>query len=303
LELGDGGHHEALDGTATVGHRWVWALDTRDAIGERPWFAISDDDPRRYRPGIVKRLLIPNDPVTSVQCSYKPLEDEHGLHRLFAATEATESGIMQFANQYGRLELKRQDVNVTGLLNLNVLVAFPADSFQDWKTEIVDLQGAIAEWDASKKTRSATSLERISAAMNKRLDLITIPVPSQDGTRLRMSLKPKNLCSAIWLQFARETEGIFDLLRCRKCGKWFKYFPQQIKTPRRFCSQACRSKAYRGRPEEARALFAKGLTLAQIVEHVGSEGMPEVPLKVATPVPPTLRRLLPLGNLRSIQSK
>jgi hypothetical protein len=211
-------------------------------------------------------MLVPLNPVGAVPLHYAPLEDQPGLHRVLANTELSESGILRFANQYGPLGFNRHEVAVTDLMNVHGRLSLDADSFEDRKSEIVGLRDAIAEWDDSRKKASEiTNLETVRAALAPRLELLkAVALVNDGGTGFRIGVKPPNLGAAVWLQFVRETEGSFDLLQCPECGRWFKCFPEQIKTPRVFCSQACRSKVYRRRQEEARALGGKGIT----IEHI-----------------------------------
>jgi hypothetical protein len=76
-----------------------------------------------------------------------------------------------------------------------------------------------------------------------------------------------SLLSAVWLQFATVVNENLTFGRCRECAKWFEVAPDVSRASRRFCSTACRSKAYRERQDRARQLFAAGKSF----EAIGAE--------------------------------
>ena len=97
-----------------------------------------------------------------------------------------------------------------------------------------------------------------------------------DGGRLRLVLRPASLIGCLWLQAAmalseqkrfRECLGpgcanVIELsLDHRRGGR---------RTDTQFCSDACRSRDYRWRRKEARALARKGLTPAKIAQKLRS---------------------------------
>jgi hypothetical protein len=69
--------------------------------------------------------------------------------------------------------------------------------------------------------------------------------------RPRLHLVPGNLLGALWLQFAQAVHSEKAYRVCPQCGKWFEAQRDawHARSDRRFCSQACRSKAYRTRKE------------------------------------------------------
>jgi hypothetical protein len=79
------------------------------------------------------------------------------------------------------------------------------------------------------------------------------------------------LISAVWLQFATAVNENLTYGRCRECGKWFEVAPKAARVTRRFCSTACRSKAYRERQEKARRMFAEKKKIEQIAEELDSD--------------------------------
>ncbi|MCP4317732.1 MAG: hypothetical protein GY789_17365 [Hyphomicrobiales bacterium] len=58
---------------------------------------------------------------------------------------------------------------------------------------------------------------------------------------------PINLVGALWLQFANAIEGNHDFGQCASCGSWFVVVPGAGRPDKRYCSDACRMRAYRKR--------------------------------------------------------
>jgi hypothetical protein len=91
---------------------------------------------------------------------------------------------------------------------------------------------------------------------------------------------PRNLLGAIWLQFGEAVSGNKKYRTCKECQRWFEVsFPtEKSKDPVRrsradqlYCSTACRSKAYRGRQEQARRMHAEGKAPREIANALGSD--------------------------------
>jgi hypothetical protein len=79
------------------------------------------------------------------------------------------------------------------------------------------------------------------------------------------------LLSAVWLQFATAVNENVGHGRCRECGKWFVVAPNAARSSRRFCSTACRSKAYRERQDRARQMHAAKKSFAEIAAELDSD--------------------------------
>ncbi len=91
-----------------------------------------------------------------------------------------------------------------------------------------------------------------------------------DDDRLRLHLVPRNLLAALWLQLAEAIDRERDYRRCELCGKWFDITSDDAGARKMFCSNACRSKAYRQRIERARKLRQGGATLKDIAAQLDS---------------------------------
>lgn len=86
-------------------------------------------------------------------------------------------------------------------------------------------------------------------------------------TRASLHIVPNSLIGALWLQFARAIDGDRSYRRCTECQKWFEISPKTARTTRLYCSNACRSKAYRKRQNEATRLDGEGLSIDEIASR------------------------------------
>ncbi len=114
----------------------------------------------------------------------------------------------------------------------------------------------------------------VQAITNRHLESRISPrILWDDSVRKRWSLyfTPVNLIGAIWLQFAQSVTQEKDYRRCRQCESWFEIDHYTARTNRYFCSNACRSKAYRDRQTRARNLYSQGMSLAEIADELGSD--------------------------------
>ena len=113
----------------------------------------------------------------------------------------------------------------------------------------------------------------IQETINQHLDGRVSPGLLWDPKHERMSLyiMPESLIGALWLQFARAVDGNKKYERCAECKTWFEVSPDTFRTNRRYCKNACRFKAYRGRQAEARGLATGGMPVREIAKHLESD--------------------------------
>jgi hypothetical protein len=87
-----------------------------------------------------------------------------------------------------------------------------------------------------------------------------------DSDRPRFRIVASHLAGALWMQLARYVDGDKDYVQCVVCNKWLEISLDEtgFRTSRLYCSNACRSKAYRARQGQAHRLAHEGKTLAEI---------------------------------------
>lgn len=62
---------------------------------------------------------------------------------------------------------------------------------------------------------------------------------------------PNSLIGALWLQLAQSIDGHKHFRQCENCRSWFELAPDKARADKEYCSQACRSRAYRRRRRNA----------------------------------------------------
>jgi hypothetical protein len=117
------------------------------------------------------------------------------------------------------------------------------------------------------------ALYRVQQVLNEHLKGRVSPRMLWDPQFVHLGLYfvPDSLLGALWLQFAQAIDANKDYRRCRECGKWFVLSPETARTNKLFCSNACRSKAYRKRQVEAQRLYAEGVPIEKIADKLGSD--------------------------------
>ncbi len=88
-----------------------------------------------------------------------------------------------------------------------------------------------------------------------------------------VNIVPHNLIGAMWLQFAEAIAGNKHHRPCKECGTWFEISTEEDgRTARRvFCSDACKSRDYRGRKDQAERLKGEGKTLKDIAKELDTD--------------------------------
>lgn len=70
---------------------------------------------------------------------------------------------------------------------------------------------------------------------------------SGDLERFEIEIVPTSLIGALWLQLANAVAAGYDYSRCDVCASWFEIAPRSGRPEKRYCSDACRMRAYRRR--------------------------------------------------------
>ena len=92
-----------------------------------------------------------------------------------------------------------------------------------------------------------------------------------DRPQLGLHMVPNSLAGALWLQFAHAIERNSDFRQCNECRIWFELSAQSGRSDKVYCSNACRSRAYRKRQANAQSLHADGISESEIAERLNSD--------------------------------
>jgi hypothetical protein len=108
--------------------------------------------------------------------------------------------------------------------------------------------------DRVRKNPYAVAMFTLQSVINTCL-ASHLKVSIEHGARdnFPLTLEPDSLRTALWLQFAQSVEDRIRYRQCAVCNKWFEIStgPKGSRKHRRYCSDACRMKAYRKRQDEA----------------------------------------------------
>ena len=226
--------------------------------------------------------------------SYDPLRDHTGLFRLFAATKPTESGIIAFANRFGRFFNAEMSTFVDDLGNSSEHPRDGTDgeSLEQWRDAIramrvvVDLYDEIAanyqrRLPKLKRESPLTTtpgaaamalvVEHINQGLSRDATAALVYPHKKRGTRpfrSQFQIVPKNLLGALWTQAALAVHEGTEFRTCLRCQEPYalsRFSPKtNAVTEARFCSTRCRVSSYRERVARARQMHLRGLTSAQI---------------------------------------
>ena len=114
--------------------------------------------------------------------------------------------------------------------------------------------------------------EQLRRVINQHFEGLVMPqsIWSADHTRIVLGLVPKNLLGALWLQFAEAVASDKIYRLCKECSKQYEVNESE-RAVRHYCSNKCRSKAYRERQNEARKKHAAGQSFEDIARELDSD--------------------------------
>jgi hypothetical protein len=251
-----------------------------------------------------------------------------GLFRRFTDTPTTKEGILEFANEFGRLgggvtaRISPQPGSDPG-----THFWWLAESLDSWGAEIEQMKDAVHLWDlcrageredlsklihwedhfiyyrgrASQFVRTATKLviaseddslgdpvsdydrgDVVLPAWRALLLIVNMALKKHPATpqlcrdrkepapSFKSRLVPESLISAMWTQVHHAIKGNKDYERCEQCRRWFEVAAEKRKDAK-YCSNACRFKAYRYRQKQAKRLHCEGMTFRQIALELNSD--------------------------------
>jgi len=107
--------------------------------------------------------------------------------------------------------------------------------------------------------------------MNQHLSATTARLLwNRKHTQQELCFAPPHLMAAVWLQFAQAVDGNKGYRNCQQCGRWFELSPQAGRADKRFCRDACRSRASRERQQQAVDMYQGGKPVAEIAQTLQS---------------------------------
>ena len=207
--------------------------------------------------------------------SYNVLTDYPGLHLTLAGTPPTREDVLEFANEYGQLmEGARTDLDSGQLAeslemyadhinNLRVAVrlldvvrghrsskAFVSEERRGFRYRGPSATGLIMP-RSSANTPEAAARDFLTSLIDHQLCGLHVTFPPRliwdpKQSSLKLTYPVRHLAGMLWLQLADAAATGRRFKKCGECGRWFELVTK-VSERKLFCSQACRSKAYRER--------------------------------------------------------
>lgn len=144
--------------------------------------------------------------------------------------------VLSFANKFGSLS------------------EYP-DRVDDWCAIISAMKRAVVLWTEAKAEGDFRKLIRLlnrqhSAHRSRRGTPMYLFLEEQsEGGPAKLAVRLGSLKDAIWAQFMLAVDGRRNLAACTHCGSW--YFVDDGRVDKRYCSDACKMRAYRERKKKA----------------------------------------------------
>lgn len=248
-----------------------------------------------------ERRLV-EEPVTTPVRLYDPIQDRPALFRRFAELDPEESPILAFANEYGLLGIPRESLQAwtRHIARMRDVVALlyaadrgDAEAVARWITLQQTAMGISATLrrgeTGSRETlrpedddlaRYLEPTNRVLAARFFADKIINGELEAHSSARMlydprdgshELHVAPSSLLGALWIQAGDLAAGRRDYQKCEQCGTWFALSPDTSRADRRFCSDRCRTRAYRERKDEARRLHQRGMSPSAIARKLGSK--------------------------------
>ena len=130
-----------------------------------------------------------------------------------------------------------------------------------WVFMVEELRRAVTKWEKAKETGDFSSIIQFISRQGRldekhgvifesevgRIDAnILLRERPVDGAAL-LCIRPKTLLNALWTQLALAINGSQSLRTCVECKKWFAIKSDRGRSDKKYCSDACRMRAYRKR--------------------------------------------------------
>jgi len=232
-----------------------------------------------------------------------PTDKDAALFRNFAGLDPTPNAIVGFANNWGNLfdrlagvpfaEWEYEIRTMRFLLDLWDEVRDGKRSGmvrqhfqQDGSTVSLPFAGSLANYQPYGEAPPAVSRTVVSTtgtplevarrfvviAVNSRLVALggQLSIERVGGVD-RLTIRPKSLLAAMWIQFADAISEQKAYRQCEACGRYMEMSPDENRADRKTCSNACRNRAQRRRQKLARELRASGKSLREIEAATGSD--------------------------------
>lgn len=232
----------------------------------------------------------------------EPLELDPAIHRNFASLGPNDELLREFASSFGLLHggLEVQIEIPGGEVSKRLIVSI-GEPVEIWTTEVDDIRESIRLWDWMQN-RDLADLEEyfgsqtrefpthiqaalqsgdyfrpamflIAERINKRLAGETDACFDGDDNNVpeEFVLILNSLRAGLWFMLALEIHDDKKYKSCAACGKWYEIKTGSRRASRVYCSNACRTKTYRGRQDQAKRLYENGTSIGDIARELETD--------------------------------
>jgi len=175
-------------------------------------------------------------------------EPKSARTRSFDIFEEGPTLFLDFANALTTLDSAKVLAERFGPLN-----AEKPSYVDNWYTAIKLMRSAVIEVEKARATGDYNRVvrmllhSRFSAVGSHGIDAgISLETDSTNASA-RLCIRPPTLFHALWTQLALAVDGSQSLHTCIQCKKWFAIDSGRGRSDKRYCSNACRMRAYRKR--------------------------------------------------------
>ena len=217
--------------------QWGRRLDPRPPDDWEDWADVEDLDPWTKNHHLPFSIV---EPAGEERVRYNPLENGRSLFQEFANTSQTPEGVLSFANRYGLLKPSMNPENL-----------------DYWYHQINQMRNAVDVWQRDREKDLSNFVNNFSPSFSLRDNVKVfydklIPASillqeTEDPTRPRLKIEPEDLLATMWLELALAVEGSSNYRPCDVCPTWFEVAPGSGREDKKFCSDACKMRAYRKR--------------------------------------------------------
>ena len=250
LEICDEPHHAVAD--EEIPRRGQWAYPSENAPSWVDKFLKINN----YRFGVFSESLVGQDffiPRSDTFSQIEPLKKNSAAFLEFAECWDSTQNVTRFVNNYGVLNdklpirpLDEYSLSVSRILN-SALKMHTAVRLWEKGIEKSDFEDLYSYFnttiftdkkDGSDWAKSDPSMSEVYVKLRRNQDRMGLPY---------ISIVPEDLESALWFQFAQAVSGTQEFIKCVECPSWYEIAPGAGRPEKKFCSDACRMRAYRKR--------------------------------------------------------
>jgi len=150
------------------------------------------------------------------------------LHVRFANL-GSEKSCVEFANAYGLLKSSDE-----------------AERLHEWKREIENVKMLASGLQLQVNEDTPGGITLLGSSRKAPVELTSVAaiiVPGSSGKRPKLSLEPKKLLDAMYLQLGLFLSTDGSLQSCKQCGKWFERGTTKARRSIAvFCSEKCKNR-------------------------------------------------------------